>query len=36
MDASYSRSMPVDWFEADVTELVSGSILRDVADFWTR
>jgi DNA excision repair protein ERCC-2 len=36
MDASYSRSMPVDWFEADVAELVSGSILRDVADFWAR
>lgn len=31
---SYSRSMPRDWFESDVTELVSESILRDVSDFW--
>jgi DNA excision repair protein ERCC-2 len=30
----YSRSMPSDWFEADVNELVSESILKDVADFW--
>lgn len=36
MEASYSRSMPVDWFESDVTELVSDSILREVADFWAR
>ena len=32
----YSRSMPVDWFESDVTELLSGSILKEVADFWAR
>jgi DNA excision repair protein ERCC-2 len=30
----YSRSMPADWFESDVRELVSESILKDVADFW--
>lgn len=35
-EASYSRSMPVDWFESDVADLVSDSILRDVADFWAR
>jgi DNA excision repair protein ERCC-2 len=34
LDPGYSRSMPADWFESDVTELVSGSILREVADFW--
>jgi DNA excision repair protein ERCC-2 len=34
MEAGYSRSMPTDWFASDVGELVSGSILRDVADFW--
>jgi DNA excision repair protein ERCC-2 len=34
MEPGYSRSMPADWFESDVTELVSGSILREVADFW--
>jgi DNA excision repair protein ERCC-2 len=34
MDTGYSRSMPVDWFESDVTELVSGGILKDVAEFW--
>ncbi len=32
--ADYSRSMPADWFESDVAELVSGRILSDVADFW--
>jgi hypothetical protein len=26
--------MPSDWFEVEATELVSGSILREVADFW--
>lgn len=35
MQSSYKRSMPVDWFESDVTELVSDSILREVADFWS-
>jgi DNA excision repair protein ERCC-2 len=34
MEMSYSRSMPVDWFESDVTELVSDSILSDVSKFW--
>lgn len=34
MEPGYSRSMPVDWFESDVTELLSGSILKEVADFW--
>ncbi len=36
MEEEYSRSMPADWFESDVAELVSGSILGDVADFWAR
>jgi len=36
MEASYSRSMPVDWFESDLTELVSAGILKEVADFWAR
>ena len=36
MQSGYNRSMPVDWFESDVTELVSDSILREVADFWSR
>ncbi|HLO25033.1 MAG TPA: helicase C-terminal domain-containing protein, partial [Geobacteraceae bacterium] len=35
-EASYSGSMPVDWFESDVAELVSAGILRDVAEFWAR
>jgi DNA excision repair protein ERCC-2 len=30
----YSRSMPADWFESDVIELVSESILKEVSDFW--
>jgi DNA excision repair protein ERCC-2 len=36
MEAGYSRSMPADWFESDVAELVSDGILREVADFWRR
>jgi DNA excision repair protein ERCC-2 len=34
IDPDYSRSMPADWFETDVKELVSESILADVAEFW--
>ena len=33
---AYSRSMPRDWYESDVAELVSESILKEVSDFWTR
>ena len=36
METSYSRSMPADWFDANVRELVSASILREVAEFWAR
>ncbi|HTR44671.1 MAG TPA: helicase C-terminal domain-containing protein, partial [Thermodesulfovibrionales bacterium] len=32
----YSRSMPMDWFESSVSELVSASILKEVSDFWDR
>jgi DNA excision repair protein ERCC-2 len=31
---AYSRSMPTDWFESDVNELLSNRILKDVAEFW--
>jgi DNA excision repair protein ERCC-2 len=34
LEPSYSQSMPADWFESDVTEIVSESILNDVAAFW--
>ena len=34
IESGYSRSMPADWFESDVTELVSDGILREVAAFW--
>jgi DNA excision repair protein ERCC-2 len=33
-EPGYTGSMPVDWFATDVTELISSSILREVADFW--
>lgn len=33
-ESSYSRSMPADWFDSDVTELVSEGILKEVAEFW--
>ena len=32
----FSRAMPRDWFEKDVNELVSVSILKEVAEFWER
>jgi DNA excision repair protein ERCC-2 len=32
----YSRAMPADWFESDVSELVSDSILKEVSFFWER
>ncbi|KAB0668377.1 ATP-dependent DNA helicase [Oryzomonas sagensis] len=34
LEPGFSQAMPADWFTADVAEAVSGSILRDVADFW--
>ena len=33
---AYSRSMPSDWFESDVNELVSDKILKDIAEFWEK
>ncbi len=33
-DPNYVKSMPQDWFEDDVHELVSGQILKEVKDFW--
>ncbi len=36
VQSGYSRSMPVDWFESDVSELVSDGILKEVSDFWKR
>lgn len=34
LDPGYSQAMPADWFDADVTELVSNRILSEVAAFW--
>ena len=34
IEPGYARSMPADWFESEATELVSGSILEEVAAFW--
>jgi DNA excision repair protein ERCC-2 len=31
---AYFRSMPADWFESDINELVSKSILKEVSFFW--
>lgn len=33
---SYAKSMPGDWFGDSPRELVSQSILKDIADFWAR
>ena len=32
----FPRSMPTDWFDSDVNELVSDRILKDVAEFWEK
>jgi len=32
---SYAKSMPQDWFQDDPREMVSQSILKDIADFWS-
>lgn len=34
VEPAYASSMPADWFEVEARELVSGSILSEVADFW--
>jgi DNA excision repair protein ERCC-2 len=34
LEPGYSQAMPADWYESDVAELVSGSILSDIAEFW--
>lgn len=31
---AFSHSLPSDWFESDVSELVSDGILKNVSDFW--
>ena len=36
LEPGFSRSMPVDWFDTEVKELVSDGILKEVADFWAR
>jgi DNA excision repair protein ERCC-2 len=33
---SYVRTMPSDWFDSSVNELVSRSILKDIKDFWEK
>ena len=36
VQSACSRSMPKDWFETNVNELVSRSILKDVSEFWAK
>ena len=36
LQPAYTRAMPADWFNASAAELVSESILQDVAEFWAR
>ncbi len=36
LQSSYVKSMPQDWFEENVNELVSGQILKDINDFWNK
>ncbi len=34
--SNYVKSMPADWFDSSVQELVSTSIIQDVSEFWAR
>ncbi len=36
LDKSYTKSMPLDWFEEGPQEMVSQSILKDINDFWNQ
>jgi hypothetical protein len=36
LQPAYTRAMPLDWFDRNAAELVSDSILQDVAAFWAR
>ena len=36
LEEGFSRSMPLDWFESRASELVSGGILKELAEFWGR
>lgn len=36
LEASYTQSMPQDWFKESARELVSTSILKEVAEFWEK
>ncbi|MES2528112.1 MAG: ATP-dependent DNA helicase [Bdellovibrionota bacterium] len=35
LEKSYSQSMPLDWFTDSPRELVSGSIIKDLNEFWS-
>ncbi len=35
LEKNYSQSMPLDWFKESPRELVSGSIIRDLSEFWS-
>jgi DNA excision repair protein ERCC-2 len=35
LEKSYSQSMPQDWFNESPRELVSGSIIKDLSEFWS-
>jgi DNA excision repair protein ERCC-2 len=35
LEKSYSQSMPLDWFNESPRELVSGSIIKDLSEFWS-
>ena len=34
LEPGFSSAMPADWFAAEVRELVSDAILKEVSDFW--
>jgi DNA excision repair protein ERCC-2 len=36
LEPGFSGSMPLDWFASGARELVSGGILKEVAEFWAR
>jgi DNA excision repair protein ERCC-2 len=36
LEPGYSGSMPGDWFRTEAAELVSGAILKEIAEFWEK
>jgi DNA excision repair protein ERCC-2 len=34
IESTFSQAMPKDWYDASPKELISGSILAEISEFW--